>query len=133
MHNTGEATRHYAFLILIVLTEASLETSGRHSIIYLDIHEFVSHSTANLKPGRPAAGPLGPEGRRSDGGQLRHLCGPQVWSHDWKLHLLRSGQSIGIQKVSPQEDTEDKSPFCCRNFTNMLSLFASHIPLLLLY
>lgn len=59
-----------------------------------------SPPAANPEPGRPATGPLGPEGRHSDGGQLRHLCGPQVWSHDRKLHLLCSGQPIRIQEVS---------------------------------
>lgn len=66
-----------------------------------DVHEVMSRSTADPKPGRPAAGTLGPEGRRSDSGQLRHLCGPQVRSHDRKLHLLCSGQPVRIQKVSP--------------------------------
>lgn len=56
--------------------------------------------TARPEPGRPAAGTLGPEGRHSDGGQLRHLRGPAIWSHDRKLHLLGSGQPIGVQEVS---------------------------------
>lgn len=70
------------------------------SIIYLSIHEFVSPSTADLKPGWTATGPLGPEGRRGDGGQLRHLRGPPVRSRDRKLHLLCSGQPVRVQKVS---------------------------------
>lgn len=73
---------------------------GRDSIAYIDVHEVMSHSTADPKPGRPAAGTLGPKGCRGDSGQLRHLCGPQVRSHDRKLHLLCSGQPVRIQKVS---------------------------------
>lgn len=96
-----EEMRHYAFLILIVWTQASPETYGRCSIIYHGVHKFLSHSAAHLKPGRPAAGPVRPEGRGGDGGQLRRLCGPQVWSRDRKLHLLCSGKPVGIQEVSP--------------------------------
>lgn len=68
VHNKGEATRRFAFLILIVLTKASPETSGRRFILYLRV--FVFLSTADPEPGRPAAGPLGPEGRCGDSGQL---------------------------------------------------------------
>lgn len=57
--------------------------------------------TAHPEPGRPAAGTLGAEGCHSDGGQLRHLSGAAVRSHDRKLHLLGSGQPIRIQEVSP--------------------------------
>lgn len=57
-------------------------------------------SAADPEPGRPAAGSLRPEGRCGDGGQLRHLCCPQVRPRDRELHLLRSGQPIRIQKVS---------------------------------
>lgn len=60
----------------------------------------LSPSTADLEPGGPAAGPLGPEGRHSDGGQLWYLCGLEVRSHDRKLHLLCPRQPIGIEKVS---------------------------------
>lgn len=56
--------------------------------------------TAHPEPGRPAAGTLGPEGRHSDGGQVRHLGGAAIWSHDRKLHLLGSGQPIRVQEVS---------------------------------
>ena len=82
----------------------SLPGNIRKAFHNLSRHSWVclSRSAADLKPGRPAAGPLGPEGRRSDRGQLRHLCGPQVWSYDRKLHLLCSGQPIRIQKVSSQ-------------------------------
>lgn len=56
--------------------------------------------TAHPEPGRPAAGTLGPEGRHCDGGQVRHLCGAAIWSHDRQLHLLGSGQPIRVQEVS---------------------------------
>lgn len=43
---------------------------GDPTVVYLHIHESVSLSTANLQPGRSAAGTLRPEGRRGDRRQL---------------------------------------------------------------